>query len=341
MLLSNPALEISENCEFLTRHGYVVSKNVLSNQEIIDTRRVAEGLLDRLETPQGEPRFISGVQTAHEQFRDILANNRIRDALSTVLGADFLILDEMTLHDSFYANWHKDTSAPDLRGYNFFWDPNFNVLQVAIYLQDNADTGGGLDVVPGSHLLVDGAARAGRGTSGVRDEGAVPSADLSPADRSWLRKFSKRTIDICTFGNARGAAIAAISAWNRVRSLDLPLPGFRLTPEEQLLLRGQPIISKAGDVVMFNLRVTHRATPKKPGAGRKLAIFFTAGANNRATRAYHEWLKEYSGEEKVSPMMIDEWLEHYGSRSNSCTEGEALEAESQVSDSSEGRQNLS
>lgn len=339
--MSKPALEISENCELFTRHGYVVSKSVLSNEEIIDTRRVAEELLDRLETPHGEPRFISGVQTVHEQFRKILANTRLRDSLVTVLGTDFLILDEMSLHDSFYANWHKDTSAPDLRGYNFFWDPNFNVLQVAIYLQDNADSGGGLDIVPGSHLLVDEAARAGRERSSVRDEGAAPPADFTPADRSGLRKFVKRTIDICTLGNARSAAIAAISAWNRVRSLDLPVPGFRLSPEERLLLRGQRIISKAGDVVMFNLRVTHRATPKKAGAGRKLAIFFTAGANNRATRAYHEWLREYSGEEKVSPMMIDEWLEHYRSRNDLRAEDDELGAISQVSDSSEGCRGLS
>lgn len=54
----------------------------------------------------------------------------------------------------------------------------------------------------------------------------------------------------------------------------------------------------AGDVVAFDLRIRHRATPWKVRPvemhSRKLAIFFVAGRNNEAARHYREWLEERS-----------------------------------------------
>ena len=58
-----------------------------------------------------------------------------------------------------------------------------------------------------------------------------------------------------------------------------------------------PIDSRAGDVVAFHLRISHRATespaPARDDAQRKLAMFMVAGANNALTRRYRAWLDEY------------------------------------------------
>ena len=55
--------------------------------------------------------------------------------------------------------------------------------------------------------------------------------------------------------------------------------------------------SKAGDVVIFHLRTSHRATPmsKAPSteSERKFALFMIAGLDNAHTRRYREWLDEY------------------------------------------------
>jgi len=59
------------------------------------------------------------------------------------------------------------------------------------------------------------------------------------------------------------------------------------------------IDSEAGDLIVFHLRLSHRATeakrPARSDAERKLALFMVAGANNASTRRYREWLDQYDG----------------------------------------------
>ena len=55
---------------------------------------------------------------------------------------------------------------------------------------------------------------------------------------------------------------------------------------------------RAGDVVIFHLRLSHRASRRgsdaKADTDRKLAMFVVAGANNALTRRYNAWLDEYA-----------------------------------------------
>lgn len=59
------------------------------------------------------------------------------------------------IHDSIVSNWHRDTGGP---GHPYFdgacFDPDCRVYKLAFYLQDQLD-GGGLTVIPGSHLSED------------------------------------------------------------------------------------------------------------------------------------------------------------------------------------------
>lgn len=66
--------------------------------------------------------------------------------------------------------------------------------------------------------------------------------------------------------------------------------------------------AKAGDVVFFHFRTWHRSSiPTAPALDderRKLALFLTAGRNNRLTRRYCIWLEEYAkmnGTSRVDP----------------------------------------
>ena len=135
--------------------GFVVLPEVFSNLEIVRLRRALVALFHD-NKPPFEARF-SNTALFDEPLRSIVfANTRLIGALRELLGEDFLFLNEFAAHDSFYSGWHTDTSSPEGKvGHDFHWSPNFILVNVAIYLQDNGETGGGLDVVPRSYLRDD------------------------------------------------------------------------------------------------------------------------------------------------------------------------------------------
>jgi len=77
--------------------------------------------------------------------------------------------------------------------------------------------------------------------------------------------------------------------------------------DDRHLNPGQPIIqekeavrldTKAGDIVFFHYRLTHRASPRiattKNDSGRKFGVFTAAGVNNQNSRRFRTWLDEYT-----------------------------------------------
>jgi hypothetical protein len=218
--------------------GFVQLPQVFSPEDVAAFRAAAIDVLPPAKPPY-QPQS-SNTALFDEPFRRVLRNDLLIRALRELLGEDFLFINEFALHDSIYAGWHSDTASPEAKGgHEFHWSPAFLMLNAAIYLQDNDDNGGGLDVVPGSHL---------------RDD---PCAITMKGGRQ-----------------ARGAYDDAVT-----------------------------IRSKAGDVVMFHLRISHRASvTKRPASNhveRKLALFLIAGANNAPTRRYRTWLDQYDGMNKV------------------------------------------
>jgi hypothetical protein len=68
--------------------------------------------------------------------------------------------------------------------------------------------------------------------------------------------------------------------------------------------------TKAGDVVLFHVRLAHRASPiklrLKNNSERKFALFALAGANNLNSRRYKSWLDEYDIMNEVNRVEIPE-----------------------------------
>jgi len=243
--------EISIGRDFC-QNGFVRIPEVFSREEIAAFRVAAIGALPS-NSPPYRPQF-SSTALFREPLRQVFHNPRFTGPLRSLLGDDFVFVNEFALHDSNYAGWHTDTTSPEAKaGHEFHWSPTYLVVQVAIDLQDNGKNGGGLDVVPRSHLADD------------------PLAITM-----------------------RGGKVAA------------PYQG------------AVTIESKAGDVVVFHLRTSHRATvsksPARNDSERKLALFMVAGANNASTRRYREWLNEYDQMNRVKrPPIPAEFLEFMSS----------------------------
>ena len=69
------------------------------------------------------------------------------------------------------------------------------------------------------------------------------------------------------------------------------------------LENGMNVANLPGDLVIFNLRLFHRATPRFLQSidphRRKFAYFFVAGCDNNITRAYREWLDQYADHQGI------------------------------------------
>jgi ectoine hydroxylase-related dioxygenase (phytanoyl-CoA dioxygenase family) len=157
----------SEQLAHYDDQGYVVVENVLSSDEIAELRRFfAEELF------AGKPKYEGDVSAAvlpegrgggarhdifsrYPELRGVLVNPNALAALRSLLGDDFVFLPEMAVHDSRYGHWHKDTTPMERDGLDFHKQPDFKMVQCAIYFQDNDEYGGGLDVVPKSHTEPD------------------------------------------------------------------------------------------------------------------------------------------------------------------------------------------
>jgi ectoine hydroxylase-related dioxygenase (phytanoyl-CoA dioxygenase family) len=144
-------------------HGYVVIEDALSADEVSDLRRfLAEELF------AGKPKYEGDVSVAvlpegrgggvrhdifarYPELRGLMVNPKALGALRSLLGDDFVFVPEMAAHDSRYGHWHKDTTPMERDGLDFHRQPDFKMVQCAIYFQDNDEYGGGLDVVSGSH----------------------------------------------------------------------------------------------------------------------------------------------------------------------------------------------
>ena len=194
---------------------------VFDQTEMAELRRAAIAQFPN-NRPPFEPQF-SSTAVFQEPFRRVFRNRKFIQALRAVLGEDFVFVNEFGLHDSFYVGWHTDTATPEGKvGHEFHWSPGFCVVQIAIYLQDNNENGGGLDVVPGSY---------------VRDD---------PFSASMRRE----------------------NGFPPVNRMPEPTDPYR----DAVSLR-----SRAGDLVIFHLRLHHRASRRRSEAqndvDRKLAMF--------------------------------------------------------------------
>lgn len=224
------------------RDGFVVVPRVFEAAQIADLRRELLQIFDRAPLLPGDLAHGSNgaglrvdLASRYPALRWLLVHPPLVAAARAVLGDNFIYLPEMSAHDSGFGGWHRDTSSQESVGHTFHHEPDFSMAQVAIYLQDNSRIyGGGLDVIPRSHLQ--------------RDEGSK-----NPSLRQRIERRARTAI------------------------------------------KQHSIPSRAGDLVMFDFRVQHRASQRVPlvpvpPEHRKLAIFFACSANNAHAQRYRDFI---------------------------------------------------
>jgi len=142
--------------EQLSTDGFVTVPGVLSSDEVAELRQFFTQLFANEPVQPGDNRFTRyDIFSRYPETRFILERRPVLDALRDLLGEDFVLVPESGVQDSRYGWWHKDTSEMERDGVSFHKDEDFRMVQCAIYLQDNDEHGGGLDILPGSHLLPD------------------------------------------------------------------------------------------------------------------------------------------------------------------------------------------
>lgn len=146
----------STTIEDYHRLGYAIVPGALDAGEVAAAREACHARLQSYGREEMLPLDFLG---APEIWGTIFTPT-VAAALRGVLGDDACFYPNLTARKSLYIGWHIDEAFAGA-GKEYVWEPGFAHLQGAIYLQDNdPETGGGIDVVPGSHLMsVDGYGR--------------------------------------------------------------------------------------------------------------------------------------------------------------------------------------
>lgn len=245
--------------EHYRREGYALFPGILTPEQVATLRTACLEIFERHALGVGDTQTVRlDVFSRYETFRWLWLHPPFVAALQAVFGEDFAVVSEDAIHDSGFGGWHRDTESQEVHGERFQWDADFHVGQVALYLQDNvAEYGGGIDVVPGAHRERDPTLALWKLKLHYLYHQRCP-----PLIKHAIRKvhdFGPRPIDEASFER---------------RKLAIP--------------------SKAGDVVMFDLRIPHKASHPQitpvPEAHRKFALFVVCGRNNRGTRLYRSYI---------------------------------------------------
>ena len=153
---------MSDSREELNQRGFVRVPGIFTPEQIAELRVVHDNLFSMPASYDGDLdgqgkigsiRF--DVCARNEGLHWLLVHPPMLDVLRSLLGDDFVFLPEMAAHAGGFGDWHKDTTSQERAGNKFHSEDDFRMIQVAVYLQDNGEYGGGLDVIPGSHNLAD------------------------------------------------------------------------------------------------------------------------------------------------------------------------------------------
>jgi len=240
------------------RDGYLLVPNVLSAEEVTHARALLKPKFDvpmERRAPGDTAGMLFNVFSHHADLRWLLLNDRTLEVLRTLLGPDFAVMRESSATLNHYqGSWHKDSSRHEGRGHTFSLEPDFLIVQVVYYLQDNGpEYGGGLDVDPGSH----------RGRDPFIPRGSI----------GWLTDqiYYRAAMPMLRFLGQD------VDAWRR-----------------RIVRRATSIPNKAGDLVIFHLRATHQPTQPHarviPPDREKLAVFAMCSRNNAHVQAYHDYI---------------------------------------------------
>jgi ectoine hydroxylase-related dioxygenase (phytanoyl-CoA dioxygenase family) len=250
------------NYNFETKKdGFQILKNVFSPEETDRIRIIVEKIFNKENQTADDNKNVRwDFFNLNPELRFILFNSVIVNSLREILGQDFLVLDDMAILRSGFGRWHKDTSTLEFYQNKFHYNNDYQMLTVIIYLQDNNEYGGGLDVIPKSHLQnYDGLVTP---LNGKKKDFYYYIKRIKPKMTSYFldfcEKFLHKKIDL-------------------KKNIKFTIPSLK------------------GDVIFFDMRLEHKASwPIKDRKHQpdKLALTFTAGRNNVYTKEYMNFLKK-------------------------------------------------
>jgi hypothetical protein len=253
----------AEQMEEYRREGFVTIPGVLSPERISELRDFFTRLFARKPEHKGDqsaallPEGRGGgvrhdIFSRYEQLRFLLADPHLLGSLRSILGDDFVFLPEMAAHDSRYGGWHKDTTPIERAGLDFHKQPDFKMVQCAIYLQDNDEYGGGLDVERGSH---------------TEPDRTPPAPKVTFLDRVGYKLGLKR------------------QAGKPVERTQVDDPYSVPNKAGDLVIFNVLLNHQATQPTACG---THEIPPDR----RKFAMFFVASSNNEHARSYLEFIRD-------------------------------------------------
>ena len=248
----------------LKKNGFALFPSIFSVEDVARLRESADRITANASAYPGDvdnhPKFGTSrgdIYARFPEFQWVLLHKPLIDAIKLLLGSPAVFIPENPLHKNFYSNWHRDTLAPRRDKQDFYLRSDFRIIQVAIYLQDNSEwTGGGLDVIPGSHREV---------------------------HQEWLEDIGTRISETFPLPFKRGR--------DRLKQcLTFPsrLPG--------MFRRHLSLPIRSGDVVAFDLRIRHRATPNQLRdqyqSLPKYGLFLVCSSNNEVASKYLHYARD-------------------------------------------------
>lgn len=155
--------------EAFADRGYVIIRDVLDPDEVEHARKLCAKDL----TEAGEAEMMTSDFLASPELAGIPLRDRVVSAVRRLLGERPALYPNCTARGNVYVPWHVDSTFVG-PGHEYVWESGFAHVQAGLYLQDNdRETGGGIDVIRGSHLMsFDGYGR-------MRPDYAIPSRTVA------------------------------------------------------------------------------------------------------------------------------------------------------------------
>lgn len=148
------------NFEEFKKNGYVVLKNVLEKEAIFKLRKLAFNLFDEKERgiekddvhDAARRSFYTETFLKNQDLMNIVFQEKIVKKIKQVLGDDYITFTQFSLGSNLHSPiWHTDGQSQGPAEY--LYSPLYNVAKCGLYLQEDDDTyGGGLEIIPKSHL---------------------------------------------------------------------------------------------------------------------------------------------------------------------------------------------
>lgn len=248
----------SREIDQFNKEGYLLVRNLLNSEQVARLRAFCKSkfhLPAAQQLPGDNDTSLVDIFSRYPEIRWLLFNERLNDLLKALAGDDFVLMPESFAILNSFGRWHKDTTPWEKKsGRKIHWEKGYRIVGFAFYLQDNTEEyGGGLDVEPRSHL--------------------EPDRFINPPE------WSQRPL-----GQKIGFKIKKIWYTRTGRKVILQAPGWDGSP---YLFRRSPVSipNKAGDLVLFDIRINHRATQPRqlpvPPEHDKILINGGASSNNR------------------------------------------------------------